>query len=637
MHQKSKTTGYLLAIFLGGIGVHLFYYKKYIRGLIYLVFCWTYIPVFLGWIDLFFIKKWHNQLRETNDLKPTKDKPSPIKVTVQPPPTEKTKNNKQNIISSKLFYNGEDIILPKYSHIVTPDSILKSVEEVINPKNNTRDSGGLRIEFSYSHSHSDFIKKSAKYKNRTQGKTKEIPLQAYWTTFDHMNEKQLKWYLHWREEALKGNYLEVDLSYIFVFVYELLNYSFNSKASFNVSMLVRLYENYLEMHPKLSNYLPQWIQDMLNELGEEKLACEWKYRDYVPPVYKAIMEEKKSLNKVSITHWKSYIRNYRETKFFTENKNKIYRVFKEGLLLLEEHYKNQNEKVIDVWFNSTRVRRVAHLFSGAVIGRENEAIHVYHSEIQPSETLYSEITALFRLSENVTRILSGEKREIKVDEVVLPDDFKNKLLNRSSRGPNKANERFKMVQDKDNQANGSVIPKPPAEEKEKVAAVSPTKPVIEFNDDDIIRLDKENLELQKVFQASENEGIISEVNETTKTKVTSIFTTEEVARATEQPTAEVENSLDSFFDTSDGDEDEFINSLSATEKEFLSLFSNGEYSQDDATTFAKKNGKMLGLFLSELNEKANEHLGDNIVESEGDNIILYDEFTDITQMLKGAE
>lgn len=634
MQQKSKTIGYLLAIFLGGIGAHLFYYKKYIRGIIYLVFCWTYIPVFLGWIDLFFIKKWHNQLSETKDWKPTKDKPSPIKVTAEPSPVEKPKKNNQIVISNKHFYNEENIILPKYSHLVTPDSILKSVEEVINPKKTTRDSGGLRIEFSYSHSHSDFIKKSAKYKNRAQGKIKEIPLQAYWTTFDHMNEKQLKWYFHWREEALKGNYLEVDLSYIFVFVYELLNYSFNSKAAFNVSMLVRLYENYLEMHPKLSNYLPQWIQDMLNELGEEELASEWKYRDFVPPVYKAITGEKKSLNKISITHWKSYIRNYRETKFFTDNKNKIYRVFKDGLLLLEEHYNNQNEKLIDVWFNSTRVRRVANLFSGAVIGRENEAIHVYHTEIQPSDTLYNEITALFRLSENVTRILSGEKREIKVDEEVLPDDFKNKLLDRSSRGAKKANERFKMVQDKDNQVTGSAIPKQPVEEKEKVL---PAKPVIEFNDENIMRLSNENLVLQKVFEASEDEGIISEVNDTSKTTVTPIFTTEEVTTETEQLTTEVENPLDSFFDSSDGDADEFINSLSASEKEFLSLFSNGEYSQDSATSFAKKNGKMLGLFISELNEKANEHLGDNIVESEGDNIILYDEFTDIAQMLKGAE
>lgn len=633
MYQKSKLVGYLLALFLGGLGAHLFYYKKYIRGLLYLIFCWTYIPVFLGWVDMIFIKRWHNQLNSINNGESTKNTPSPIKVLLDQYPNDIPITKNQSNIFGKPFYNEEEIIITKYSRLKTPPSILQSVEEVINPKKANRNTDGIRVEFSYSRSHSDFIKKSANYKNRTQGKTREIPLQAYWTTFDHMNEQQLKWYFHWREETLKGNYLEVDLSYIFVFVYELLNYSFNTNAAFNVSMLVRLYENYKEMHPKLSNYLPRWIQDMLNELGEEELASEWTSRNYVPPIYKAIIEEERPLNNISITHWKPYIRNYRETKFFTDNKNKIYKVFKEGLLLLEEHYNIDNEKIINVWFKSKRVRSVNHLFSGAVIGRENEAKHVYHLEIQPTDTLYNEITTLFRHSENVTRTLSGEKREIKVDEEVLPFDFKNKLVDRFTNGAKKTNERFKMVKDKDNQVMGTAIPNPPNEE---VKVVTLAKPVIEFNDDNIKRLSKENLELQIVFQHVEiNEDDQTDDKETSK-GIVNPFEIEEVTRATEQSTAEVETPFDSYFDNSDGDEKEFINSLSEAEKEFLSLFSNGQYSQVEATTFAKRNGKMLGLFLSEINEKANEHLGDNIVESEEDSIILYEEFTDIALMLKGA-
>ncbi|QOY35308.1 TerB N-terminal domain-containing protein [Anaerobacillus isosaccharinicus] len=639
MMKKSKTVGYLLAFFLGGIGGHLFYYKKYIRGLIYLIFCWTYIPIFLGWIDMLFIKKWHNQLDSTDDKKTLEEKSSQAKVFVQSKSKEsKSKPKRTTSLFNKNFYNEEELILPKYLHLETPASILKNVDKVLKSQKSTNESGSVRLEFSYSHSHSDFIKKSHNYRNRTQGPTKEIPLQAYWTTFDHMNDKQLKWYFHWREEALKGNYLEVDLSYIFVFVYELLNYSFNPKASFNVSMLVRLYESYVDMHPKLSNYLPRWIQDMLNELKEEELASEWKYRDYVPPVYKAITEDHKPLNKISITHWRTYIRNYRETKFFLDNKNKIYKVFKDSLLLLEAHHNQQNEKVEDVWFTNKRVRNVAHLFSGAVIGRGNEPIHVYHTEVQPTDTLYDEITALFRLSENVTRILNGEKREIKVEEELLPADFKNELLDRYSEGAMKANERFKTVKEKDTQATGSVIPQRPlVEGKTEVAAVTTTKPTIEFNDENIERLNLENKHLQGVFEGSGNEETQLESTGSFVTATPDANTTETTPEVTElDKTIEGDTGLDSLFDATDGDEEKFMSSLSDAEKEFLSSFNNGEYSQDEATAFVKKNGKMLGLFLSELNEKANEHLGDNIVELEGDNIILYDEFTDIALMLKGA-
>ena len=41
----------LFAIFLGGIGVHKFYVKEYGWGVIYLLFCWTYIPSIIGIIE----------------------------------------------------------------------------------------------------------------------------------------------------------------------------------------------------------------------------------------------------------------------------------------------------------------------------------------------------------------------------------------------------------------------------------------------------------------------------------------------------------------------------------------------------------------------------------------------------------
>ena len=42
----------LLALFLGGIGAHKFYAGKTGMGIVYLLFCWTYIPAFLALIEL---------------------------------------------------------------------------------------------------------------------------------------------------------------------------------------------------------------------------------------------------------------------------------------------------------------------------------------------------------------------------------------------------------------------------------------------------------------------------------------------------------------------------------------------------------------------------------------------------------
>jgi len=49
--KKSKTTAGLLGIFLGGLGIHKFYLGQGGAGFLYLVFCWTYLPAIIGFIE----------------------------------------------------------------------------------------------------------------------------------------------------------------------------------------------------------------------------------------------------------------------------------------------------------------------------------------------------------------------------------------------------------------------------------------------------------------------------------------------------------------------------------------------------------------------------------------------------------
>jgi TM2 domain-containing membrane protein YozV len=49
--SKNKTTAGILAILLGGFGVHKFYLGKTGLGVLYLVFCWTLIPAVIGLIE----------------------------------------------------------------------------------------------------------------------------------------------------------------------------------------------------------------------------------------------------------------------------------------------------------------------------------------------------------------------------------------------------------------------------------------------------------------------------------------------------------------------------------------------------------------------------------------------------------
>ena len=48
---RNRTAAALFALFLGGFGVHKFYLGKVGQGILYLVFCWTFIPTIIGFIE----------------------------------------------------------------------------------------------------------------------------------------------------------------------------------------------------------------------------------------------------------------------------------------------------------------------------------------------------------------------------------------------------------------------------------------------------------------------------------------------------------------------------------------------------------------------------------------------------------
>lgn len=48
---KSKIAAGLLAIFLGGFGIHKFYLGKVGVGIVSLIFCWTYIPALIAFVE----------------------------------------------------------------------------------------------------------------------------------------------------------------------------------------------------------------------------------------------------------------------------------------------------------------------------------------------------------------------------------------------------------------------------------------------------------------------------------------------------------------------------------------------------------------------------------------------------------
>ncbi|MGA9658364.1 MAG: TM2 domain-containing protein, partial [Asticcacaulis sp.] len=49
---KTKLGAIILALLLGGLGGHKFYLGQPVLGVVYLLFCWTFIPSIIAFIEL---------------------------------------------------------------------------------------------------------------------------------------------------------------------------------------------------------------------------------------------------------------------------------------------------------------------------------------------------------------------------------------------------------------------------------------------------------------------------------------------------------------------------------------------------------------------------------------------------------
>jgi hypothetical protein len=63
--RRDEVVGILLALFLGGFGVHHFYLRRTGLGILYCCFCWTPLPWVLGFIECFFMP---GRVREFNAI-----------------------------------------------------------------------------------------------------------------------------------------------------------------------------------------------------------------------------------------------------------------------------------------------------------------------------------------------------------------------------------------------------------------------------------------------------------------------------------------------------------------------------------------------------------------------------------------
>ena len=259
-----------------------------------------------------------------------------------------------------------------------------------------------------------------------------VPFEAYSPTYSQMSFEQEQWYFYWRTQLRQGKFLATDLSYLFVYVYELLNLVGVQSPADGRARLITFWQAYRTLQPKLDNYLVDWVADfgVLNQLSESVLA--W---------YAAALRvgaTSRNTETLQLEAWHQQGRDYTAlpaTTLFTladyaAQQSRFYQAF-QNELALDESLK-RGVAVVDGFVQQSQQRSLYELhlplptqtvvrlpLQGAV--HRYPATPIVIGRVRPwmtEETLRGDLKAILRYTENILRTQAGYKTKLR--GVTLP-------------------------------------------------------------------------------------------------------------------------------------------------------------------------------------------------------------------------
>ncbi|KOP65554.1 hypothetical protein AMS62_10060 [Bacillus sp. FJAT-18019] len=285
-------------------------------------------------------------------------------------------------------------------------------------------------DFRYVTKEQQFVQRARELALHVEEETPFVPFKSYWPTYDQMASDQFKWYFYWREEVRSGRYPDTDLSYLFVYFYELIHGVGWSDPSQGYELMEQAWMAYRKRYTKLDTYLREWLYDFMivhsldmpiretyerfpRVLSSELKEREWKRRFSLQPI---------ELSWDLLLDLLDY--DVEKSRFYQEEGRKDLEQYAPKVIALVDSYwaKIKGLRFIDHF--QPRPRQVKrHLFRSAVYdhglyGRSVVLTVVSLSEYAP---LRSYITALVRLTENKLRELRGFKGRLRGPDVVDPE------------------------------------------------------------------------------------------------------------------------------------------------------------------------------------------------------------------------
>lgn len=279
-----------------------------------------------------------------------------------------------------------------------------------------------------------FRKSALLYFDCPATKCEFVQFFSYMPQYSHLTQAQRAYYLYWRQEARSARYIKSDYSYIYLYVYEILNLPDKIPPTEGIRLLCDIWRAYRKELPRLDANLAVWVQDYCLV---HQLPCPIEYiSDFMFECINASVLKEfyiSDLTKVGIAGVEPLLAclsdyDWRRGKFVGGDAGKT------TIIQGHEDYKKQMlgamYMLLSAIWDTQIVNSDTELFTVKRSSFPNSlCTHMVKSRLSieyvylmGNESLRGHITAAVRYTENKLRALLGVKSRLGVND--LPDEYK---------------------------------------------------------------------------------------------------------------------------------------------------------------------------------------------------------------------
>lgn len=435
-----------------------------------------------------------------------------------------------------------------------------------------------------------------------------VPCNKNNPVYNNLTIYQLRSYFSWRTLIRNKLYKQTEQSYVFLYIYELLNKIGVKNEIDGLNKIIDLWQNYRVFDNSFDKYLSNWVKDyyIINRINidfnliEEEFPI--KNNDNLEDISEILIGnyENKLEFLDSISNYHILKSKIMEHKYSFLINLVIPEIFKN----LDKYFSENNLSFVNITFGKFK-KKYWHVYENAIyFNNKLESDFVF--KFKNLETYYRKgnnyYKETFELSQYSKCIVGYILKNIEITLRECLKFSKNLKLNISSLDELSSNaELYSIVTDKKfNMIINNTIKKYLIEHKTEINNII-TK---EKKEEIVIDANKFN-EIRKSSSRIQEKLIVEEENYLEKE---------------EQVEIEIINSSQDIFKN-------LVDNLNNIELDFLKKIVNNE-PRNNLIDYSKQNNILFEIMIENINKVALETIGDNLIEDNSDEIIIYAEYID---------